>query len=40
MPPLIIAIHPNEVALGAALIVAAAGAVRHGNSGICAAWDF
>jgi len=37
--PLSIALHPEEVALGASLIVAAAGAVRRGG-GVVAAWDF
>lgn len=39
MPPFVIAIHPDEVDLGAALIVAAAGAVRRDGGGVVAAWD-
>jgi len=37
--PLVIAIHPDEVALGTALILAAADAVRRGG-GLVAAWEY
>jgi len=39
MPPPYFAIHPDEVALGTAFIVAAARAVRRGG-GLVAAWDY
>jgi len=38
MAPFLICLHPDEVAIGAALIVAAAGAVQRPGGGVAAAW--
>jgi len=40
MTPVSINLHPDEVELGATLIVAAAGAVQRPGGGVVAAWDF